>query len=98
MHFRYHVPAHIQEHVDYITPGIKLFAPNRKGGETDLDKRTFGITSGKGKDGYSPPLMKPLGLSIEALLALAELSVCDQYITPPCVAGIIFFRFVEVCN
>lgn len=24
---RYHVPKHVQEHIDYITPGIKLMAP-----------------------------------------------------------------------
>ena len=26
---RYHVPKHIQSHVDYITPGIKFFNPSR---------------------------------------------------------------------
>ena len=26
----YHVPVHVQEHIDYITPGVKLSAPLRK--------------------------------------------------------------------
>ncbi|KIN00382.1 hypothetical protein OIDMADRAFT_164812 [Oidiodendron maius Zn] len=84
---KYHVPAHIQEHVDYITPGIKLFAPNQKeSGEMDVDKRTFGVTSQKGKAGFSPPLSRPLDIPILELLSLLGLSTCDQYITPQCVA------------
>lgn len=88
---RYHVPSHIQEHVDYITPGIKLFAPARKDNEEmDLEKRIFGVTSQKGKAGLAPPLSMPLSITLQDILAFPEVSACDQYITPPCVAGIIF--------
>jgi tripeptidyl-peptidase-1 len=78
---RYHVPSHIQEHVDYITPGIKLFAPKRPRGtrrdmEGDIEKR------GPYK---LPPLLKSLGMTIEALLAIPELLVCSVAITPACV-------------
>lgn len=84
------MPAHIQEHVDYITPGIKLFVPNQKDSvERDLDKRTFGVTSAKGTAGLSPPLTKPLGITIAKLLELVGLATCDQFITPDCVAGIL---------
>lgn len=84
---KYHVPAHIQEHVDYITPGIKLFVPNQKeSSEMDVDKRTFGVTSQKGKAGFSPPLSRPLDIPILDLLSLLGLSTCDEYITPQCVA------------
>lgn len=41
----YHVPSHIQRHVDYITPGVKLgFAGGRASSrfeESGLDKRGF---------------------------------------------------------
>lgn len=90
------MPANIQEHLDYITPGIKLFAPNRKdSANIDLDKRTFGVTSDKGKAGFSPPLTKPLGITIAELLSLLGLTGCDQYITPDCVAGI---STVQLCS
>jgi tripeptidyl-peptidase-1 len=88
---RYHVPAQIQEHVDYITPGIKLFSPNQKDrGEVDVDKRTFGVTRQKGKAGLSPPLTKPLGLPLGELSFLG-LAGCDEFITPDCVAGMSLF-------
>ena len=55
MKIRYHVPSYIQEHVDYITPGIKLFTPARKEktgrASSKLDERTFGATSAKGQAG-----------------------------------------------
>jgi tripeptidyl-peptidase-1 len=89
---RYHVPAQIQEHVDYITPGIKLFWPNQKDrGDMDIDKRTFGVTGQKGKAGLSPPLSKPLGLPLSELLSLVGLAGCGEAITPSCVAGMSLF-------
>ena len=78
---RYHVPAHIQEHIDYITPGIKLFTANKRNradAATGIEKRgSFKL----------PPLLKSLGMTIEALLAIPELLVCSVAITPPCVKG-----------
>jgi tripeptidyl-peptidase-1 len=62
MTFRYHLPSHIQEHVDYITPGIKVFAPARKekkrNPDSSLDKRIFGVTSGKGNIGVC--ILRPI--------------------------------------
>lgn len=34
----YHVPKHLKDHIDYITPGVKLSPPMRKR-EVDLEKR-----------------------------------------------------------
>jgi tripeptidyl-peptidase-1 len=46
---RYHVPTHIQEHIDYITSGIKLFAGKRRPNpNSDLEKRGYLL----------PPLLK----------------------------------------
>jgi tripeptidyl-peptidase-1 len=74
---RYHVPSHIQEHVDYITPGVKVFAPERPGNSRrDIEKR----------GNYQlPPLLNSLDMSLEALLAIPELLGCSVAITPPCV-------------
>lgn len=73
---RYHVPSHIQEHIDYLTPGIKLFAPKRPGNsKRDIEKRDYML----------PPLLKSLGMTLEALLAIPELLVCSIAITPACV-------------
>ncbi|KAI4726541.1 aorsin [Aureobasidium sp. EXF-10728] len=84
----YHVPEHLSEHIDYITPGIKLFSPARSGhavnDKNTIEKRTFGVTNGKAAK--QPPLLKPLPLAISELLGLAELSLCQMAITPSCIA------------
>lgn len=80
------MPGHVQEHVDYITPGIKLFVPNRRQG-ADIEKRTFGVTSGTGNAGTLPPMRESLPMTIQQLIALGLLAVCDQIITPQCVKG-----------
>lgn len=84
---KYHLPKHVQSHVDYITPGIKLFATGGKDGKT-IEKRTFGVTSGKGNSGLLPPPLKSLGMTLEALLAIPELQVCSVAITPPCIKAL----------
>jgi tripeptidyl-peptidase-1 len=85
----YRVPAHIQEHIDYVTPGIKLFVPNKKPyNEPELEKRIFGVTAGKGNGFMLPPLLKSLGTTLEALLAIPELLVCSIAITPACVKAL----------
>ena len=85
---RYHVPEHLSEHIDYITPGIKLFSPTRSGHSVNdkntIEKRTFGATNGK--PGKLPPLLKQLPMAISELLGLAELSICQVAITPSCIA------------
>lgn len=78
--FRYHIPPHIQQHVDYITPSIKLFTPQRRGSarravEGHIERRDFKL----------PPLLKDLGMTLEALLAIPELLVCSVAVTPACV-------------
>ena len=94
---RYHVPAHVQEHVDYITPGIKLSAvsgkPGRAAGRDDpkdvrkLSKRTFGVGErpGNGPIRPSPPIKAPLPMPFNELLTLAEGSLCNAAITPECI-------------
>lgn len=80
--FRYHVHENVKDHVDYITPGIRLLASRSSRPSTnDLQKRTFGF----GKTRPLPPLLAPLPLALDALLALPLLALCDIAITPDCI-------------
>lgn len=47
------------------------------------------MTDGKpGNTGLLPPLKASLGMTIQELLAIPELEICDVAITPPCVAAL----------
>ena len=86
---RYSVPKHIQEHIDYIIPGVKLVASGHASHQNgDIDKRSFGW--GKGRKPIGPP-KKPLHMPWSAVVASARnallLSICDKIITPPCIAA-----------
>lgn len=66
-----------------------MFKPSKAGSKSSLEKRTFGVTSGKGKAVTQPPVTFPLpaGVSIAGILAMPELQACSVAITPACVAG-----------
>src|SRR4051812_39552495 len=70
----YHLPKHIQEHIDYVTPGLKLLA-NRN------NKRGFGMS--KGGLPISPPMRAPIKGPIDP----NSLRTCDIAITPACIAA-----------
>lgn len=73
---QYHVHEDVKDHVDYITPGIRLLASRTtRPSSSELEKRTFKL----------PPLLAPLPLLIQEILALPELAICDQVITPACI-------------
>ncbi|KAH6676397.1 putative alkaline serine protease AorO [Halenospora varia] len=79
----YHVPAHIQEHVDYITPGIKIFAPSKRE-PSSLDKRTFGVTAvQQGTAHLLPPKFRPMPELNTLVSPLA--TGCDTQMTPDCI-------------
>ena len=82
LHNRYQVPKHIQEHIDYIVPGIKLAAPVKRGhSQRGHSKRGFGMTMGSG---ILPPKSRDPG----AIPTLDGLKTCDVAITPVCVAAL----------
>jgi len=68
--------------VDYITPGIKLLAPTKRGRE----KRGFGVSSGQYGHGAAPPLKSTVG--IFSIPDANDLSTCDEYITPACIRAL----------
>ena len=93
---RYHVPEHIQQHIDYITPGIKLLAPAeqpREHQKRSLTKRQWPHQGGPpwGKPWHhgpgpwpkhhQPPYPMPQNPK-------ANLSTCDLAITPACIAAL----------
>lgn len=87
---RYHVPAHIQEHIDYITPGIKLFTVGGskhtlKPKTEELGERSLKIN----KRGFKLPIFLK-GIADWILGGIErdlDLRLCDVAITPPCIAS-----------
>ena len=80
----YHLPSSIREHVDYITPGIKLMVPTgsvSQIGRKDLNhKRDLLHGLRKAPSDYQR--------SAQASSSSANLSTCDQAITPACIAAL----------
>lgn len=88
---RYHVPEKIQEHIDYITPGIKLLAPSEKPKEHQKRSLSKRQSPNKGSPnwGHHGPWPKhhwpshPLPHHPNS-----DLSTCDVAITPACIAAL----------
>ncbi|ORY56843.1 alkaline serine protease [Pseudomassariella vexata] len=77
----YHVPKGVQEHIDYITPGIKLMG---FGDPQDpiMAKRSTG------PDGQGPARF---ALPVETVPANSPIKLngdCDRYITPDCIRNL----------
>lgn len=70
----YHLPNHVSHHVDYITPGIKLFAP-----ESHKTKRDATLTR---------VIHDILQHDEVQVPDPNDLSTCDKTITPACVAAL----------
>lgn len=75
----YHVPSHITEHVDYITPGIKLARPMKRHIIPDEKK-----TLERRENFYLPPIPDP-SADTSNTTTLAHITTCDYHITPRCV-------------
>jgi tripeptidyl-peptidase I len=85
---QYHVPMHIQQHIDYITPGIKLMAPHTDPPTSGNLKKRQGWPHRPqwhhrphGPKHHYPPGPPPYSNS-------SDLSTCDVAITPACVAAL----------
>jgi tripeptidyl-peptidase-1 len=76
----YHLPKHIRQHIDYITPGIKLMAPV----ESHREKRAAAMAE-HGIESRSVHLQQH-GKAPAA--DPNDLSTCDQLITPACIAAL----------
>lgn len=78
---RYHVPKHIQEHIDFVKPGIHGLELRDSPETAAMKKRTF-----RGRQGTLPPIVQELTLPLQALLGNL-LGLCGVAITPPCING-----------
>ncbi|OQN98904.1 hypothetical protein B0A48_15250 [Cryoendolithus antarcticus] len=83
----YHLPKHVQQHVDYITPGVKGTIMNI-GSRASKVKRGFGKPD-KGKPwGGQPPKWHP---TPKMPHDNTELATCDIAITPACLRALYHF-------
>lgn len=82
----YHVPSHIRDHVDYITPGIRLLAPTGSIEKVhfeeskQLKRRDLLHQLRENPRNYQRPAA-PLANS-------SDLSTCDEAITPACIRAL----------
>jgi tripeptidyl-peptidase-1 len=81
----YHVPKHIQEHLDYITPGIKLVAPNKRN-----ERPRSLVTTSKAGFNSSNSIM----VSNFKQEDINDLSVCNSSVTPACIRAL--YQFPEL--
>lgn len=92
---QYFVPHHVKEHVDYVTPGLKLLTPSssKDAAGAELEKRTFGVTgptSNSSSTDSRPPILPPLRaklpVNIQTLLSQPLKQSCPQAILPACIS------------
>ena len=81
----YHVPEPIKHHIDYITPGIKLFASGGKSPArhepAEFEKRISGAPL--------PPHTRPMPVPIAQHKSKnADLANCTSLITPACIRAL----------
>lgn len=88
----YHIPQRLRDHIDYITPGVKLVAPSDQDIENhkhSLSKRQsrYGGQGGSWDGSHHGPKhhhhYRPMPYN-----AQANLSTCDVAITPACIAAL----------
>ena len=75
----YSVPAHIREHIDYITPGIKLLAPSGRGYKREEIVKRGVMHNAPGNIKVDIPAANPNA---------TDLSSCDVTITPACIRAL----------
>jgi tripeptidyl-peptidase-1 len=80
----YHIPKHVREHVDYISPGIKLLAPP----QSHKSKREAFRVKDETKGLVIRDRHGELRIQAESHPDPDDLSTCDIAITPACVAAL----------
>lgn len=84
----YYLPAHIREHVDYVTPGIRLMAPegHREKKRRSLEKSGLSKKKTASKAGLEKRIVHDLlRMKTSPPTKPDGLETCDQYITPACI-------------
>lgn len=85
----YHLPANIRDHVDYVTPGIRLMAPPGRIDHIEKRKATQGRLAEK-RSLLHGLRQTPANYQRHAAMPSnpANLSTCDEAITPACIAAL----------
>lgn len=88
----YFVPEHLTQHIDYVTPGLKLLGGGRasngrplNGRKRDLEKR--GFRTNANQNFSTPVLGNAVTIPLSLLNDSAQLTRCDEYVTPQCIAA-----------
>lgn len=77
--YSYHVPKNIQEHLDYITPGIRLLAPEKR------QKRWLSKVTSSGaifNSSNTRKIVNDLDRDVN------DLSKCNEVVTPACIRAL----------
>ncbi|KAH7627767.1 peptidase S8/S53 domain-containing protein [Sordaria sp. MPI-SDFR-AT-0083] len=81
---QYHVPHHVREHVDYITPGIKLRPDPAKVRSSKRNQRRARHVRTEEKRGFQPTHHGLMDPGFDTLPPLND-SACYKYVTPKCI-------------
>jgi tripeptidyl-peptidase-1 len=81
----YFIPKHLQEHIDYITPGVKRSIVSGPG----ITKRSFRSSSSRGPANWNPPRLRPAPYMPKNN---TQLLTCDTTITPACIEALYDFK------
>lgn len=85
----YHLPKHIQEHVDYVTPGLKTTVMDLR--STSAKKRSTRVKRTESR--RRPESLRFKARSDDSISAnVSSLATCDEYITPACLQALYSFQ------
>ncbi|EGO00782.1 hypothetical protein SERLA73DRAFT_71753 [Serpula lacrymans var. lacrymans S7.3] len=85
----YHLPSHIQPHVDFVTPSVHF--------DARLSRRSDEPARSVGKPGYgSAP--KTTGQVDAVEISSTDVSTCDEYITPACLRALYGLDYTPVAT
>ncbi|EFW99720.1 protease s8 tripeptidyl peptidase [Grosmannia clavigera kw1407] len=94
---QYHLPGHIQEHVDYVTPGVKAVVMDlerrQKRSTTSKKMKAKRVTQTLARNARRK--LRPFPRNVGDVTA-ANLTACDTVLTPACIQALYNFTAPEV--
>jgi tripeptidyl-peptidase-1 len=75
----YHVPHHVQEHLDYVTPGIRLLATRNQNNNRKRANASFGSKKVILPESHAGP---------DVVGGNSTLTGCDTLVTPACIKAL----------
>ena len=87
----YSIPAHLKEHVDFVTPTLHFDAKVKRQEKRSLQKREKIPGTEKGLGMPKSPSLPKLGETLAASKLIQELKNCDRQIVPDCLRALYEF-------